>query len=83
MFAKDNKPTGLTILCHPSNPGFPHGWTIRRTASCQNPVYPGQEPVALSMEKPLVLRYRIVLHRDGFDAGRMKAFFDDYKRAVK
>ncbi len=56
---------------------------IRRAASCQNPVYPGQKPVALSTEKPLVLRYRIVLHRDGFDAVRMKKFFEGYEGTVK
>ena len=83
VFGKDGKTTGLTILCHPGNPGFPHGWTIRRAASCQNPVYPGQKPVALSTEKPLLLRYRIVLHRDGFDAVRMKKFFEDYEGTVK
>jgi hypothetical protein len=83
VFGKDGKTTGVTILCHPTNPGFPHGWTIRRANSCQNPVYPGQKPVDLSTKRPLILRYRIVLHRGGFDVERMKKFFEDYKGAVQ
>jgi hypothetical protein len=29
----------------------------------QNAVYPGREPVKLSTEAPLVLRYRLIIHR--------------------
>jgi hypothetical protein len=29
----------------------------------QNAVYPGRQPVALPPDRPLILRYRIVLHR--------------------
>ena len=35
----------------------------------QNPVYPGPRPVALPRETPLVLWYRLVLHRG--DAGEV------------
>ena len=46
----------MAILCHPSNPGFPQPWVLRRTKSMQNPAYPGARPVALSRTEPLVLR---------------------------
>ncbi|MEC8991306.1 MAG: DUF6807 family protein [Candidatus Latescibacterota bacterium] len=55
--------SGLAMLCHPSVPGFPQPWILRRKTSMQNPVYPGPHPVALLREDPLVLRYRLVLHR--------------------
>jgi hypothetical protein len=29
----------------------------------QNAVYPGRQPVAIPRDRPVILRYRIVLHR--------------------
>ena len=55
--------SGLTVLTHPSTTGFPQHWILRARASMQNPVYPGREPVAVPRDRPVVLRYRIVLHR--------------------
>ena len=57
------KTSGLAILCHSSSPGYPQRWILRRKGSAQNPVYPGRDPVPLSREKPLVLRYRLIIHR--------------------
>jgi len=59
----NGKTSGLAILCHSSSPGYPQRWILRRKGSCQNPVYPGRDPVPLSKEKPLVLRYRLIIHR--------------------
>ena len=55
--------SGLAILCHPANPGFPQGWILRSSGSMQNAVYPGRHPVPLSLQSPLMLSYRLVLHR--------------------
>jgi hypothetical protein len=54
--------SGIAILVHKSNPGYPQPWILRRKKSAQNAVYPGRHPVALSTTKPLVLRYRLVVH---------------------
>lgn len=54
--------SGLAILVHKSNPGYPQPWILRRKNSAQNAVYPGRNPVPLPTTKPLVLRYRIVVH---------------------
>ena len=62
-FGEVGRVSGLTILCHPSVPDFPQPWILRRKTSMQNPVYPGAHPVALPREDPLVLRYRLVVHR--------------------
>ncbi len=59
----DGKTSGIAILCHKSLPDYPEKWILRRKGSAQNPVFPGREPVPLSREKPLVLRYRLIIHR--------------------
>ena len=42
---------------------FPQGWILRSSGSMQNAAYPGQHPVPLSLKSPLVLSYRLILHR--------------------
>ena len=74
----DGEPSGLTVLCHPTVPGFPQRWILRRKGSMQNPVYPGREPVALSREKPLVFRYRLVVHRGVPDAEKIRLWFREF-----
>lgn len=54
---------GVSILCHPSLPGFPQPWILRSSGSMQNPVWPGANPAHLPRGKPLVLRYRLIVHR--------------------
>jgi hypothetical protein len=55
--------SGLAVLTHPSTTGFPQPWILRARASMQNAVYPGRQPVAIPLDRPVILRYRIVLHR--------------------
>lgn len=59
----NGKTSGLAILCHSSSPGYPQRWILRRKGSAQNAVYPGREPVPMSREKTVVLRYRLIIHR--------------------
>jgi len=60
---RERPPSGLAVLCHPTTPGFPQRWILRSRGSMQNPVYPGREAVTLPTAEPLVLRYRLVIHR--------------------
>ncbi len=55
---------GLSILSHPTNPGYPNPWILRSKNSMQNAVYPfpGNTPIPLSMKKPTTLRYRLLVH---------------------
>ena len=55
--------SGITLLCHPSTPNYPAPWILRKKISMQNIVFPGEEKVELSMNKPPVLRYRLIIHR--------------------
>ncbi len=71
--------TGITVLSHPENPGSPQPWILRRQRSMQNAVYPGQHAVAFSNTQPTVLRYRLVLHKGGYDQEIIKKLYDEYK----
>ena len=55
--------SGLTILCHPSLPGFSQKWLLRMGAQ-QNPQWPGNQPFLLPKGKEIILRYRLVIHDD-------------------
>jgi hypothetical protein len=71
--------SNFAILVHPSNPGHPRQWILRASGSAQNVAYPGREPIPISTTSPLVLRYRLVLHKNADlnqlagEYGRMKA----------
>ena len=68
--------SGLTVLTHASTTGFPQPWILRAVGSMQNAVYPGRQPVAIPRDRPVILRYRIVLHRGELapaEIGRLQA----------
>ena len=77
-FDSSGSPSGLAVLCHPSLPGFPQRWILRAARSMQNPVYPGREAVPLPRDKPLVLRYRLVLHRGELSRARLDELQAEY-----
>jgi hypothetical protein len=56
--------SNFAILVHPSHPGHPRAWILRKSGSAQNVAYPGREPIPISTRTPLVLRYRLVLHKN-------------------
>jgi len=61
-YGRNGEISGITILCHPSTPNYPAPWILRQKASMQNVVFPGRERINVSMEKPIVLRYRLIIH---------------------
>lgn len=64
------KTSGVGILSHPSLAQFPPRWLLRHYGM-QNVAYPGREPVALSNEKALGIRHRLVLHRGDAEQARI------------
>ncbi len=80
-FGKGGVRAGLTILCHPHNPGHPHPWILRAKGSMQNAVYPhpGAHPVSLSNEIPTVLRFRLLVHNDKLEIDDIPAIYIAYK----
>jgi hypothetical protein len=73
--------SGITIMCHPSVPGFPQAWILRRSGSMQNAVYPGAEAVPLEIGSPWRFRYRLLLHRGPVDAAQIEQHYQEYSRS--
>jgi hypothetical protein len=69
---------GLAILQDPRNPGFPQPWILRRERSMQNPAWPGRNPVPFKPGEPVVLRYRLVLHRGELEPPMLDRLQRDY-----
>lgn len=67
---------GLAVLSHAANPTPQKRWILRQKRSMQNAVYPGREPVPLSMNEPTILRYRLVIHRGDLE----REVIDDLQR---
>ncbi len=79
-FGKIDSVSGLTILCHPTTPGCPAPWILRRETSMQNIVFPGRQRVSLQMDKPVILRYRVVIHKGSADQIDINSLQEDYNK---
>ena len=72
--------SGLTVLTHPTTTGFPQPWILRAKASMQNAVYPGRQPTAIPRDRPVILRYRVVLHRGELVADAIERLQAEYAK---
>lgn len=79
-FGSKGKRRGVVILCHPETPNYPASWILRANLSMQNIVFPGKELVALSMEGPLVLYYRLIIHEDEMTNTKIRNLQDEYEQ---
>jgi hypothetical protein len=79
-FGKNSKVSGLTILCHPTTPNYPEPWILRQKGSMQNVVYPGQNRTTIAMDKPVVLRYRIIIHNGNAESINIPALQSEYEK---
>ncbi|MES2238907.1 MAG: DUF6807 family protein [Bacteroidota bacterium] len=77
---KNGSKAGLTILCHPKNPGFPNPWILRDKRSMQNAVYPypGAKAVPLSNKKPTVLHYSLIIHEGNVNSIPINEIYKSY-----
>ena len=78
-FEDGNPVGGITVLCHPENPGHPEPWILRRAKSMQNPAFPGRTPVALTKDG-LRFRYRLIVHDVALKAEAIEKLYRDYSR---
>ena len=62
-YGNQDQVSGITLLCHPGTPNYPEPWILRQKTSMQNIVFPGEEKIELSLKKPTILRYRLIIHR--------------------
>lgn len=68
---------GVALLDHPSNPNHPTGW------HCRNDGWAGasftlEGPATLEPGRPLLLRYRVVLHRGDSVTGQVARRFAEF-----
>jgi hypothetical protein len=78
-YGKNGEISGLAILCHPSTSNYPAPWILRQKGSMQNVVFPGRERINVSMEKPIVLHYRLIVHNgnaSGIDIPNLQAEYE-------
>ena len=71
--------SAIAILVHPENPGYPTPWILRKKGSAQNAVYPGRHAITVPRDKPLVLRYRLLLHKQANLAKQHAAYIRSTK----
>lgn len=70
---------GITIFVSPDHPGYPTTWLIRNTyAGILNPSWPGVESATISPGDPVILKYRIYVHRGDVQAGRVLEAYRHY-----
>jgi hypothetical protein len=80
-FEPDGTTSGYAILCHPDTPNYPAPWILRRETSMQNIVYPGRQRIGLPFDKPVVLRYRMIIHTGDahmVDLERLQAEYEEF-----
>ena len=78
-FTKNEGTGGMLIIAHCSNPNAPPGWIIRAKNSMQNPVFPGRKPVPVPQSKPLILRYRMIIHQNPLKEKTIEQLVSNYK----
>ncbi len=72
--------SGITILSHSSIPHHPNPWVLRRKESMQNAAFPGQQTYKIPNNKPLVLRYRLIVHRGNLSVEVIDKLQDQYNK---
>ncbi len=72
---------GLSIFVSPDHPGVPTKWMIRNSyAGIINPSWPGLASATLKPGEPVILRYRIYIHRGDAEAGEVNAAYAAYMK---
>ena len=59
---KNNSSGGIVMVDHPENPGYPQSWILRKKNSMQNAAYPGNILISVSTQKPLILKYSLLVY---------------------
>ena len=60
---------------------MPVGWTLRHYGLL-NPAWPGTTPVELPSGKPLILKYRMWIHRGDATAGGVRDAYEAYRKEL-
>lgn len=79
-YGSNGKISGISILCHPDTPNYPATWILRQKSSMQNIVFPGRERIDIPTDKPITLRYRLIVHDGKADDVRLPDLQAEYER---
>ena len=79
-FGKNNKISGISILSHPNLMNYPVTWILRRETAMQNIVFPGRRRVALPVGTPLILRYRVIVHKGDVKDADVEKLQEEYNK---
>lgn len=71
-FLNDGKQGGVVVCSNDSNPQPNSSWIVRKAASMQNAAFPGKTPVAIPYDKPLVLKYSLIIYQDEMSNKQIK-----------
>jgi hypothetical protein len=72
---------GIAIFVSPDHPGFPTKWMIRNSyAGLINVSWPGLSSVLLEPGKPVILGYRLYIHRGDAAAADVKTAYAAYTK---
>jgi hypothetical protein len=72
---------GVAIFVSTDHPGYPTKWLIRNSyGGVMNVSWPGLEPVVLRPGQPVILRYRIYVHRGEASSGGVKGAYAAYTK---
>lgn len=74
-FLKNGKHGGIIIVSNQSNPEPNHSWILRKSASMQNAAFPGRTPIAIPFDKPLVLKYILIVYEGDMPEKQLKKVF--------
>lgn len=84
LFQSDSSRSGLMILQYQDNPGYPGVWAHYENLSWVQPTFPTPDTrYPLKKGIPLVLRYRLVIHKGGDpDRALAQKSWDAYHQAL-
>jgi hypothetical protein len=80
----DGVPVGLAFLDHPQNPRHPTPWYLvgSPVMNYVNAAVLNDEPLTLDAGERLILRYRLIVHRDRWDANRLEFAYKNYAQGI-
>lgn len=70
--------SGVTVFCHPDNPGSNNDWILRNDKSMQNAVWPGASAIELP-SKGISLNYRLVIHTGKLSQRTLESMYREYQ----
>lgn len=74
----DGVPVGMAFLDHSTNPRHPTKWYLVRSPAMSyiNAALLHDDPIDMQKGETMTLRYRLIAHRDRWNAGRLRAEHD-------